>query len=191
MNKTFYWGTGAGLALIILIIVGLASYNALYNLSSGRFTVKVASLVGLPVGFVNGHYLSYSDFQGDLSAVQNFYNFQKTQNPTLAEPTSIELQKSVWERIARQVVLEEQAKLAKITVSQEDLDQEFAKVIKELGSAETAEKMMNDTYGWSSEQFKKKVLTPFLLQERLTAATSSFDLEKEYAKSKVWKWIKI
>jgi len=191
MNKTFYWGTGAGLVLIILIVVGFASYNALFNLGSDKFTVKIASLVGLPVGFVDGHYLSYSDFQNDLSAVQNFYNFQKKQNPSLAEPTLIELQKSVWERLARQVVLAEQAKLAKITVSQDDLNQEFEKVIKELGTAEAAEKMMNDTYGWSSEQFKKKVLTPFLLQERLSAATSTFDLEKEYAKSKVWKWIKI
>ncbi|MEK7189912.1 MAG: SurA N-terminal domain-containing protein [Patescibacteria group bacterium] len=191
MQKNFYWGIGVGLVLIILIVIGAASYNALYNLGSDQFTVKVASLVGLPVGFVNNHYLSYQDFQSDLKAVQNFYNFQKTQNPTFQTPGLVELQKSVWERLARQVILEEQAKLAKIIVSQDDLNQEFYKVIKELGSAEAAEKMMNDTYGWTSEQFKKKVLTPFLLQSGLTKANSAFDLEAEYAKSKVWKWIKI
>lgn len=191
MNKKFYWGLGAGLLLIILIVFGAASYNALYNLGSDKFTVKVAGLVNLPVGFVNGHYLSYKNFQSDLKAVRNFYNFQKIQNPDFAGPSLVELQKSVWERLARQVILEEQAELAKITVSQDDLNQEFEKVIKELGSAENAEKMMNDTYGWDSAQFKKKVLTPFLLQERLTKANNAFDLEKEYKKSKVWKWIKI
>jgi hypothetical protein len=191
MQKTFYWGIVVGLGLIILIVVGATSYNALYNLGSDKLTVEVASLVGLPVGFVDGHYLSYQNFQGDLKAVQNFYNFQKTQNPSFQAPSLVELQKSVWERMARQVVLAEQAKLAKITVSQEDLNLEFEKVIKELGTAEAAEKMMNNTYGWSSEQFKKKVLMPFLLQERLSTATSTFDLEGAYKKSKVWKWIKI
>lgn len=191
MQKTFYWGLGGGVVLIILVILGLTSYNALYNLSSDKFTVKVASLIGLPAGFVNGHYLSYQDFQSDLKAVQNFYDYQKKQNPSFQTPNLIELQKSVWERLARQVILEELAKLAKITVSQDDLNQEFEKVIKELGTAEAAEKMMNDTYGWSSEQFKKKVLTPFLLQERLTKSNSAFDLEVEYKKSKVWKWVKI
>src|SRR3989338_7830719 len=140
MQKNFFWGAGVGLVLIILIVIGAASHNALYNLSSDKFTVKVASLIGLQVGFVDGNYLSYKDFQGDLKAVQNFYNFQKTQNPNLTEPTLIELQKSVWERMARQAVLAEQAKLAKIIVSQEDLDKEFDKVVKELGSAEAAEK---------------------------------------------------
>ncbi len=181
----------AGILLIILIFFGLASYNALYNLSSDKFTVKTASLIGLPVGFVNSHYLSYKDFQNDLRAVRNFYDFQKKQNPDFTTPALAELQKSVWERMARQVVLAEQAKLANITVTPEELDREFDKVIKELGSAEKAEQMLNDTYGWGSEQFKNKVLMPFLLQEKLAKATNAPDLEEAYKKSKVWKWIKI
>lgn len=191
MQKTFYWGLGAGLALIILIVIGLASYNALYNLSSDKFTVKVAGLVGLPAGFINGHYVSYADFQGDLKAVRNFYDYQKKQNPDFAAPDLKELQTSVWQRLVRQVILEEWAKMSKITVSSEELDKEFEKVIKELGSAENAEKMLADTYGWNSTQFKKKVLRPYLLQEKLTKANSNFDLDNLYEKSKIWKWIKI
>lgn len=177
--------------MIILVIIGLASYNALYNLSPDKFTVKTTGLIGLPAGFINGHYVSYADFQADLRAVQNFYDFQKKQNPDFVAPGLAELQASVWQRIVRQEILEERAKLAKITVSQEDLDKEFVKVIKELGSAENAEKMLADTYGWSSAQFKKKVLMPYLLQEKLTKANSNFNLDNLYEKSKIWKWIKI
>lgn len=177
--------------MIILVIIGLTSYNALYNLSSDKFTVKAAELIGLPAGFINGHYVSYTDFQGDLRAVQNFYDYQKKQNPEFVAPNLSELQKSVWERLARQEILKEQAKLINLSVSSEELDKEFAKVINELGSAEDAEKMLNDTYGWDSTQFKKKVLTPFLLQEKLTNASSTLNLDEVYKKSKMWKWIKI
>lgn len=190
-KKAFWKGAMGGVLICFLGFLGIFSYQALKNLANDSLTMAAARVVGLPAGFVNGHYLSYADFQEDLMAVRHFYNFQLSKNPDFVVPPIKEMQKGVWDRMARQVILKEQAKSADVAVSVQEIDEEFDKLVKDFGSKEEAEKILKETYGWSGAQFKNKVLEPFLLQEKVIRASSTLDLEALYQKSKVWKWIKI
>lgn len=189
--QRLYQGLGAGAVVIVAVFLGVFIYQALWHLGSDSITMVVARLTRLPAGFVNGHYIGYSAFQDDLAAVKQFYQFQNRQNPSVMIPSVAELQKSVWERLAKQKILEEQTDLFKVSILTKELDEEFAKVEKDLGSPEETIKMLRASYGWSPAQFKEKVLRPFLLQEKLNQATSTVDVEKLYQQSKTWKWMKI
>lgn len=202
--QRFYLGLLAGFILIVLVFMGLFSYRALHDLANDQLTLGVASLTGLPAGFVNSHRLSYINFQEDLTAVKHFYDFQSRQNPDRPFPSDQELQKSVWDRLAKNILMEKMANSAKVTVSQKELNQEFENVVKDLGSPEAAEKMLTETYGWTAQQFKDKILYPYLLQEKLGNASSTIDLLKNEKKdnledylnelltrAKIWKWIRM
>lgn len=202
--QKFYLGLLAGFILVVLVFMGLFSYRALHDLANDQLTLGVASLTGLPAGFVNSHRLSYINFQEDLTAVKHFYDFQSRQNPDRPSPSDQEIQKSVWDRLAKNILMEKMANSAKVAVSQKELNQEFENVVKDLGSPEAAAKMLTETYGWTAQQFKDKILYPFLLQEKLRKATSTIDLLKNEKKDnledylndlltkvKIWKWIKI
>ncbi len=188
---SFWKGVVTGALVFILGNLCVFSCHALKNLANNPLTMTAARIVGLPAGFVNGHYLSYTGFQEDLAAVRHFYNFQLSKNPSFTVPPLSEMQKGVWDRMARQVILKEQVKVFNVSVSTQEIDDEYGKLVTDLGSKEEAEKTLKETYGWDGAQFKNKVLEPFLLQEKITQASSTLDLEALYQKSKVWKWIKI
>ncbi len=199
--QRFYLGIGAAAVLFFLLFIFCFSYNAVKNLGDDSLTLGVARMVGLPAGFVDSSRISYVDFQEDLMAVRHFYDFQAAKNPGFPAPSAEEMRKSVWDRLAKNLILKKTAREAELTINQKDLDQEFEKVIKDLGSKEAAEQMVSETYGWTGAQFKNKILLPFLLQEKLASATSTLNLppnktlddylNEQTEKAKIWKWVRI
>lgn len=183
--QKFYLGLAAGLVLVFLIVIGLFSYHALYHLANDKLTLTAARLISLPAGFVEGKRLLYTDFQEERQGVTRFYNSQKNKDPQAQIPDDKEISDSVWQRMSRNVVLEKMAQAAKISVNNEEINQEFENFVKETGSEEKTTALLRDTYGWTAYQFKKRVMYPYLLQKKLTESKQTEEALFAAAKTKI------
>lgn len=175
--KSFYLGIIVAAAVIILTAVGLFVYRAIYNLAADDLTIKVVKTIHLPAGFVASSPISYYDFIEDVKAVNLFYKANAQTETGATAPVITEVQKSVWDRLVRNKILEKIARVNKIEVTAEEVDAEFNKFIKEVGSEAKAFQMIKDNYGWTPAQFKEKIIKFYLLQAKLTTAE---DLVKKF-----------
>lgn len=183
-RQKFYLGLAAGLILVFFIVIGFFSYQALYHLANDKLTLSVARFISLPAGFVEGKHLLYTDFQEERQGVKHFYNSQKSKDPQMQIPDDKEISNSVWQRMSRNIILEKMARTAKINVNNEEINKEFENFVKETGSEEKTIALLKDTYGWTADQFKKRVMYPYLLQKKLTESKQIEEALFAAAKSK-------
>lgn len=179
--KLLYVGVGAALLILVVAGLGFTSYRALNLMATDKMTVGVAKTFKLPAGMVGNKVIAYSDFADDILAVTKFYDVNKANNQG-TPPTIAEIRKSVWDRLAKNAVLEKLAKAASVSVSDADVNAEYDKFATEVGSPEKATSMISDTYGWTPDQFKSKIIYPYLLQQKLAASGAGKSLEADAEK---------
>lgn len=177
-------GVVAGLVVVIVVGLGAWSYLIVRNNLTDNASLRFARAVRLPAGFVNKKSISYANYVDDLKAVKNFYEANKKKDPAIAAPSDAELRKNVWDRLVHTALLENIASQNKVTVSQADTDEEFKKLSTALGSEDAASKMIQESYGWSSAEFKQRVIMPFLLQQKIFLATSTVDIMNAQAQKR-------
>jgi len=166
--KYLFCGFLAAFAVIVFSIIGFVSYRAEKNIATDGFTLFVANIIHLPAGFVNSNYIGYVEFLGDMKAVRKFYASQA--GASGAAPTEKQMFTSVWERLAKNKILEKLAKEKNIILDAKEVDAEVENFIKDFPSKEKAEEMVKTNYDWDLENFKKRIITPFLLQSKVGAA---------------------
>jgi foldase protein PrsA len=171
--KRFFGGLLVGILAILILAVlffGVGLYCFRWN---NLFMSKIAKIIPYPVAFVNGHMIRYSEYEDDMTTLENFIKHQG------GEKTS-GLEKSVIERLVQNEVADQLAKKYNIKITEEDLDKEIQKIIEQEGTKEKVEKVLDEQYGWGIPKFKEKVLRPFLLQGKLQEAIANDgELNKE------------
>lgn len=148
-----------------------------------EFTNKLIKIIPLPAAVVNWEPLAYYSYREDFKTLVRFYEKQKSVQAEFNMPDPLEIKKNILDRMIKNKLAEQIArKRYNLSVSQQEIDQEFKEIIKESGSQDEVEKVLKDIYGWSSKQFKEKVLKPFLLQQKLQEAVAkdaSLNSDKE------------
>ncbi|MCX6779353.1 MAG: peptidylprolyl isomerase [Candidatus Magasanikbacteria bacterium] len=169
--KPMYYYAGLGLLAAVLIIlvavIAITSYRAEKKFASDKFTLGVAKMIGLPAGFVEGKRVSYVEFAQDLQAVEASYKNAPV-DQVVQKPTEEEMRKNVWDMLARNAVISKEASKNNIVVSDKDVEDEYANLVKTVGTEADAEQLIKDNYGWTKDQFKERVLRPFVLSQKLS-----------------------
>lgn len=160
-----------GVGVLAIVAVGVSTYG-LYNLKwDNGFTAAIVQVLPYPAATVNGHVVRYSEYHDDLATVQRFFAKQQANSDGAAPamPSEADIKKGVLDRLIQTEILREEAKRFNVSVSPEDVDAEFAKV---AAAGDDAAKQIQEMYGWSVDQFKKKVMVPYLMQVKLGEALS-------------------
>ncbi len=172
-TRKFVFGAIVGFIVIILVsmtIIGVGIYRMGWG---GKAIQKLTTVFPYPAAFVNWHAIRFSDYQDDILTLENFFAKQEESTGTTENtPTGTELKNSVLDRLVKNEIAEQLAKKYNVTVSGEDLESEVQKIVAQDESREKVEETLNSQYGWGIEQFKIKILKPFLLQQKLQEAIS-------------------
>ena len=171
--RTMVIGALASVAVILVAVVGVFTYG-LYKLGwENKATNILTHAVPLPAATVNGNTISYASYLDDLATVRRFFAKQKEEaaGADVGEPTEEELRKGVLDRLVATEILKEEAVRFNITVTSEDMEAEYQNFVKADGSTD-APKQIADLYGWTVEQFKEKVMKPYLIQQKLAEAVA-------------------
>lgn len=164
-------GIVAGIFIILFFgffVLGFGLYKYDWD---NDFTNKMIKIIPFPAVVVNWKPLSYSEYREDFKTLIKFYEGQKSVSAESTVPESSEIKKNILDRMIKNELAEQIAKKRyDIKISQQEIDEEFQKMIEQSGSQDQIEKILSEIYGWDSRQFKKKVLEPFLFQQKLQEA---------------------
>lgn len=168
-----------GVAALGVFIFGLYKYGWENPAAS-----SLAHALPLPAATVNGNTISYADYLDDLATVRRFFAKQGAQAPgSGAPPSEQEIRKGVLDRLVATEVLKEEATRFNVTVSQSDIDSEYQKFLSQDPSTDAAAQIL-DLYGWTVDQFKNKVMRPYVMQQKLADIFSKDEKMNKDAEAK-------
>lgn len=152
--------------ILIVIVVGFFRFGW-----DNSFMSSIVRGLRIPVALYNNSPLSFDDYQTDIDTLNHFYAAQAEENTgQTTTPTATFLQKSVLSRIIREHYTEQLAEQYDVTVTAEELNSEFDAVVAEATSEEEVVSTLTRLYEWTPDQFKQKVLRPYLLRSKLETA---------------------
>lgn len=159
--------TAVLLGIIISVTVGVGV--GIYTRGSRSQLVKFWSkIVPFPAGLVRWQVITYAEYLKDLIALEHFYMRQQKVTG-LPSPDVNVLPSAVMNRLVRNIALLRLSRDKKISVSREELAEQFQKTGAQVGGEEDALSLLQDLYGWNKETFMDRVLYYFLLEEKLSA----------------------
>ncbi len=171
--RTMVLGAVLGVVALVLIAGGVLVYGV-YKLGWRNSATDILThSLPLPAAMVNGNAITYAAYQDDVATVKRYFAKQQEQGGAAAQaPTDADLRKGVIDRLVQMEILKEEAARRNITVTQKEIDDEFASFQKSGGGTDPSAKIL-EMYGWTLAQFKEKVMLPYLLQQKLSDALSA------------------
>ncbi len=155
-----------GAFIIVVVAVGFSVYR---GGARGGVSGFIARVLPFPVAVLRWHVVTYSEYVKDLTALEHFYARQQEQ-VGMPLPDNQTLEKAVVDRLVRNIAMNKIAKEKGISVTQEELTNQFKETTAQLGTEEEATALIKDLYGWSNETFKSRVLFYYLLEEKVLAS---------------------
>ncbi|MFA7314763.1 MAG: peptidylprolyl isomerase [Candidatus Magasanikbacteria bacterium] len=153
-----------------LIFYGVAIAQV-KSLSRTSFTLKSASLLQLPIASINGQKVLYTDYVDNLQAMENFY---KTDTSGETEPTKDEKSDFILSRLFINNLVEQIAKDMGVTVSQDDINKiADEQIIPGFADRTAAETEIKNRYGWTFDEFLKKIVYPTELEKKISEKYSA------------------
>lgn len=175
----------AAIILIPIITLGLCIY--VFNLRNSTID-SIAHVVPLPVAIVDGQWVSYAEWRDGVATVNHFYSQQAELGLTgsLPDLTAEQIESNELDRLVGRALLKELASQYDLTVTQEEIDQEYQTTIlpQATDEAEIANTIQT-MYGWTIDQFKQQVVQEVVLRQKLQSAMNADTTLNGDAKEKI------
>lgn len=176
-KRSYRWAWLGFLALLLVLVSGVSIFAlGIYRLGwKGRWVHQITGLVPFPAAAADGTLIRYSVFQEDLATLRH-YNEKRAQADVPEEQTPAseeDLQAMVLNRLIYDAILERSVKRYNIQISGEELEAQLSTIVASQGTREDMEKLLADLYKLSVEDFKEKIVRPFLWYEKLDLAVSN------------------
>jgi parvulin-like peptidyl-prolyl isomerase len=164
---------------LLLVLNGIFIY--FFNADS-NFEKKIEKIIPYPAAIIGyKNFITFNEVSENLKAVKGFYENQNFSSIGLRVDFSTEegkkrlkiKEKEILNKMIEDLAVEKIAKESGITITDEDVNQEVDRALKEYGTKELTREKLNDLYGWTLEDFKQKVVKPDMYRK---------ELEKIYAK---------
>jgi len=174
---------GLALSLVGLAAVGIGGgVVAIYKADwQGAVPNALAGALNLPALSVNGNWIGLTRYRSDLATLNRFLGKLQEKGQLQQLPPDAEIRKNVTDRLVREEVLVEEAARRQLSVSDADIEAEFEKLKSQPGQPDPTVEIA-DLYGWDLAQFKVRVISPYLLEQKLgelLASDENFTKESE------------
>ncbi|MFA6908441.1 MAG: peptidylprolyl isomerase [Patescibacteria group bacterium] len=173
-----FWKVFLIVAIIIVVIVaalvamGIGIYSQKWN---NTFVNKVTDILPYPAALVDMHFISFSRYQEDLTTLDHYYTAQADAFPDFQKPEHAQLEKTVLQRSIEDFYVRELAQQYEVTVSTDDINKEFQTIIDQASSEDDVTQTLKTLYNWTPEQFKERVLEPYILRTKLQEKLASMN----------------
>ncbi len=190
--KSILFGLLTSLVVILflaLIIIGVGTYRYHWQNSFVKNWTKVFPY---PAARVNYSFLRYSDYLEEVKVLTNFYNKQK-EEMGIAEVPAAEIRQRVLDRMVRNKLVQQLAKKYEIKITDADIDEVWQLMLKQGGTEAEVDKMISELYGWNQEEFKEKIIQPYVLENKVAEkimADENFDKEAKEKAQEVLNLVK-
>lgn len=142
------------LAAIVEIILGVM----IYGFKSETKFVKLASrYLPMPVVFSSHGVVTAGAYFEEKNYINHFYasTGQKDVNDT-------DLSKQILTQLTENNIIKDEAIKYKLTISDKEIEEAYAKIVEQNSGNESVEKVLNDLYGLTVKQFKNLIRVQLL-----------------------------
>jgi len=164
------------IGVIILLAVLLAGYMILGIYKYGfndAISVQAAKVLDLPAGNVNNTGISAGAYLDSLKLLAQ--PLAMNREGLVDYSGKSDLSDRIFYRLAANELIAEKLRSYNKTPSQQDLDNQVAMLLKQTGGQAQADKIIQNLYGLTFDQFKNLVLLPMLQRTDLQAAIIADD----------------
>ena len=155
-----------------IIIVGVWIY---FSGVDNAMIRKTASIIPYPAAIVGTDIITADKIASQLKSVESFYTNQDFSDLGLRVDFSTPegqkklkiKQKNILNKLIEESMIQAEANARGIKVTQEIIDQEVDRKLKEYGSSETLVENLDKLYGWNLEDFKENIVRPDMYKEKL------------------------
>jgi len=145
--------------LLLLLILGVGA--AIYGFQEeNRFVKAVANIVPYPLAMVDYQPLLLSDYWRELDVVLN-----------ACEQIGTDCQISATDReqvtngLVREKVVERVANREGVSVTSEDVDNEFDRIVEENGGEEVFLNLLEEQFNWTVDELKERIYYDLLMRK--------------------------
>ncbi|MBU0707156.1 peptidylprolyl isomerase [Patescibacteria group bacterium] len=181
----------AALAVVVVVVLALGVFGVglyRYNWNDSEFGQRVVKFLPYPAAIVGTSFVTYKSFNEDYKALEHYYTKQYELNPeAVVMPSSQDMKDVIMDKNISDAVLKKEAKKAGVAVSDQELNDEVAKVIEDSGGQDLLEQSLEELYGWDVDKFKNSIIKTYLLRQKMQAYIAEND-DNEYnsiAKTKI------
>ncbi len=161
----------------IIVIVGailLSTY--VFNFDSPAITT-VRKALHLPAIVVDGHWISIGEIEENTASIKQFYENQDFSKFGVRIDFDTEdgkkrlllQQRKMINKLIEDIAIKEIAKEWGITISDEAVKTAMERPMAEMGTKESVQTRLENLYGWTLDDFGKKVVYGQLLREKVAA----------------------
>lgn len=165
-NPRVIIGSLVGFIAIFVVVMGVGIYAG--NWEDG-FTKGVSRVVPYPAGFVNGHVIFYHTYLEQLKIVEKYQKeFKKVDFKTEdGKKVLAQVRKDTMDRMVEDVLVNSEAVKLKVTVSNKDLNDQFAQLVKSNGGETSFASVLKQYYGLTPNEFKEEIYKSRLLRQKV------------------------
>lgn len=147
--------------VMIIALVQVVFAVLIYGFKSDdKATEIVSNIIPYPVAIVNSDIVRYDEFLHERSYIHHFYAATEQESINYQE-----VDKQIIDQLIENKILRDQALRYKIKVNKSEVDNAINTIIDQNDGQENVEKVLNDLYGLSIDQFKKLVELQILRED--------------------------
>ncbi len=179
------------LAIGYIVAIGTVLYFS--PETENRIVRVTASIIPYPSAVSNSLFITTERLQDQLAGAKRFYENQDFSQIGMRVDFGTEdgkkrlliKEKNILNKLIDDAIIEKEAKKRGIIISQELIDQEVDRKMKEYGTGDYLKNNLEKLYGWSIDDFKKNIVKPDLYQEKVFADMRKNDVSLEEARKKI------
>ena len=123
-----------------------------------------------PYATVDGQKISRSEYNNEISRLKKFYTFSSSSNGLKNLSTEAENQ------LVEEKIIEQQAQKMGITVSDEEINNQYNSIVKNYGSEAAFEETIKANYGWRPALTKESIKVELLQQKLEPLVLKGYDV---------------
>ena len=182
--------------IVLVVAIGVSSVLA-YGTDTAvgkKIAAKISKAVPFPAAIIDHtNFIYWDDVEKNLASVENFYKSQELSKEGLridfTTPDGgkrLEIKKrELFNKLVEDKIIEILAKEKGISISSKEIDKIVNKKLAEYGTSEDVRSNLLDSYGWTLEDFKKRVILPSAYKEALSILVIQENLDNSIAKKKI------
>jgi hypothetical protein len=170
---------GLIVAILIAVIYAVLLWGVYVSHWDTPFTRVMAKTVYIPVARVGKTSISLSRFYEDVDSLKTYLASESAKASGGNREITNDDRSQALERLIEEAAIEEMAMQKEVTLEDAEIDKAIDEQFVSVSSTrQDLEKEINDSYGWSLQDFKDHIVRPILLERKLAVLANSSDSQQ-------------
>lgn len=153
--------------LIILVALFLVATQQVYSRSvDDPFVHALSQVIPYPALSVNGQKVSMKEFLAEYEALKQY--FAQRDSSSSLPPDQLEI--AVADTLVNKIAIAQLAQERGLEVDQARVEKYYADVLASQESEEAFVKELEETFGWTTDEFKKRIVESIVLALQMSEA---------------------